>query len=292
MTSETDVTWDQLSDIYEKEIFDSLTSKRIPFLRKVQHLLDTNKITDDKQELLELCQTLLKTYNYYQDVNSRNELLKTLEKIVLFKNEFLPVFIKFTYDIAVKERSMAVTDYLTLLSWINKFSIITSDLGVSNQELIDKVVLSQAYLFNNCVNTILNESNQSFQHRRRINDSVLLSTKYSITHTFVKLDGSTKVIDNYINALTSPSNKVPPTVVISYLGVISDAIVDALPTYPGLLNHLNESGGNVKSSILNYYTNQVLLNKIPPHDYSLKLFGKYIESSINENDFNTPNTYI
>lgn len=218
MTSETDVTWDQLSDIYEKEIFDSLTSKRIPFLRKVQHLLDTNKITDDKQELLELCQTLLKTYNYYQDVNSRNELLKTLEKIVLFKNEFLPVFIKFTYDIAVKERSMAVTDYLTLLSWINKFSIITSDLGVSNQELIDKVVLSQAYLFNNCVNTILNESNQSFQHRRRINDSVLLSTKYSITHTFVKLDGSTKVIDNYINALTSPSNKVPPTVVISYLG--------------------------------------------------------------------------
>ena len=287
MTSETDVTWDQLSDIYEKEIFDSLTSKRIPFLRKVQHLLDTNKITDDKQELLELCQTLLKTYNYYQDVNSRNELLKTLEKIVLFKNEFLPVFIKFTYDIAVKERSMAVTDYLTLLSWINKFSIITSDLGVSNQELIDKVVLSQAYLFNNCVNTILNESNQSFQHRRRINDSVLLSTKYSITHTFVKLDGSTKVIDNYINALTSPSNKVPPTVVISYLGVISDAIVDALPTYPGLLNHLNESGGNVKSSILNYYTNQVLLNKIPPHDYSLKLFGKYIESSINENDFNT-----
>lgn len=50
---------------------------------------------------------------------------------------------------------------------------------------------------------------------------------------------------------------------------------------------MNESGGNVKSSILNYYTNQVLLNKIPPHDYSLKLFGKYIESSINENDFNT-----
>ncbi|KAG7664813.1 GCN1 [[Candida] subhashii] len=264
-------SWEEVEPIYEKGIQTSLTSRRIETLRSIQSVLQHIP----ELELNKISLLLLKTYNYYQDNNSRHELLTTLMKLMQLNEKYLFGFVKFIHK-EVSGTTLAITDYLTLLQWINKFHVYLAQ----DPELVkggDLLIDTHAIILNKCIEY---EGLKKEQHRRRIHDSAINTTKASIVQALVH----TKDKEAYIQLIcnVTKSKAITSSEVLSILAALNLAINELIPSKPSLLDTYVTSNGD---SILDFYVNQVLLSKVPPSRASLTLFGTCIEGLVSLENF-------
>lgn len=259
------LSWDQLKPQYATYVSDSLTSVRIPVLKRLQVLISGGEITD----LNAVSLVLLKTFNYYQDVNSRNQVLVNLESIIKVNPNYLSVFIKYINH-TVSKSVMAATDYLTLLNWINRFLVLST-----SADLIELAIRSQAIILFNSIST---SHKQNLQHRRRVYASVLTSTKTSLIEALVSAEKEETYLEIVINALTKST--LPSEIVLTYFGILSEAVADALPVKPLYFELMK----TLKVQVLEYFSN-VLLDKVAPSTQSVEIFGNFVENFVTEDDF-------
>lgn len=237
-------TWDELEPIYVKGIQNSLLSVRIPIITSIQQLLSSIP----EEEINKIAITLLKTYNYYHDTKSRNEALNALKTIGKHNSKYLLVFVKYINQ-EVDGPTLPVTDYMTLLQWINAFVIELATID----KLDDSVAIAQGKLLSRCI---------SFEgKRRRVHKSAIQTTKTAISDTlFVDSKYLQIVIRNKSFAL---------------LGVLDSA----LEKHPGLFEVYKSEHTD---EILEFFINQGLLNKTAPDSHDLALFGNCIKSLVTD----------
>lgn len=263
-TIEIGETWDQLNLTYEKDLFNSLTKIRIPLLKKIQLLVKSNSIPEKDLDDLSLC--LLKTYSFYQDTNSRTELLSTLECIVRNNKRFYAIYIRFVLKVA-SATSLALTDYFTLLTWINRFIQYGNEM---EDDVLESGIRAQAVLLDRCLE-------KSFgikaKHTRRVYDSVLVTGKASLTQF---LQSRKDALEFLIDAVLKPTSKLDPSSVLVFIGVLSTSVIALQPVQPALDEILN----NLKNPILEYYINQVILSKAPPAKYASVVFVTFLKNYI------------
>lgn len=277
-------TWDQIKgSAFETIIFDSLTSRRIPFLKNLSKLLNDGSLKsleDDDNKVLQLISiNLLKTYNYYQDLSSRSQLLATLESLIRFNSNYFSGFLKFIIGILTSSHSLAITDYLTLLSWINRFLELYFELALTNADWLQNLIISQALILNDAVNSTSNS--KPSQHIRRIYDSIIASTKYSIIAGLKGSNGS--LLDQLVETpLNSSLTKANLSLILNYVGIVSSSVVEVQPSNPSIYDHFSKSG--LVEKILLFYTTQVLLTKVAPSDKSLTNFHQFFGYHFINND--------
>lgn len=285
VNEDTRLSWDYIKDNYQQSIYSSLTKRRINFLNNLSNLLIANQtINDDDKILGVIAKTLLNTYNYYSDHDSRLAVLQVLESYVKFDSNYLKIFIKYLNTLCLNNQfSLAITDYLTLLSWINKLNNAGFQLNLVNDEILTQLVLTQSLLLNS---TITTSSNFKFsKHIRRVYDSTIASTKASIS--IALSSSSDDLIDTYISTLlNSTPHKSNLSIILNFAGVLSSSILDLQPIHPSFYNHLFENLNDSKLKILDYYTGHVLTAKVPPIPQSLDIFHQYfIHNFIVQDDF-------
>ena len=157
-------SWETLEPVYEKGILDSLVSVRIPILSSIKSVL--SEIPE--QELNKIVVALLKTFNYYHDAQSRNTVLSVLQAIGGHNANYFQVYLRFIKQ-QVDGPALPITDYMTLLQWINAFVVDLARLG----KLDDSVALAQGKLLSKCI---------TFEgKRRRIYKSAIQTTKTAIS---------------------------------------------------------------------------------------------------------------
>ncbi|ODV82484.1 ARM repeat-containing protein [Suhomyces tanzawaensis NRRL Y-17324] len=257
---------------YSNAITSSLTSIRIPALQSIQEEVKSSAIA--QEDLQQIAIRVLKTFNYYQDVNSRNEALKTLEAFISHDSKYLSVFVKFiNVQVTQKNLTMAITDYLTLLNWINKFQVLAQD-----PTLAETIIRTQAIVLNNCVSQSSDPSEHQ-KHRFRVHQAVTTSTRTSIVEALGSLpEGSDSSV--YYKSILDSS--LSSDTVLTYLGVLASALVDLTPTRPALVEQIR---AGYKAPVLEYLTNQVLLAKVAPAPHSLEVFGSFVHLHISNEDF-------
>ena len=117
-------SWETLEPVYEKGILDSLVSVRIPILSSIKSVL--SEIPE--QELNKIVVALLKTFNYYHDAQSRNTVLSVVQAIGGHNPNYFQVYIRFIKQ-QVDGPTLPITDYMTLLQWINAFVVALARLA-------------------------------------------------------------------------------------------------------------------------------------------------------------------
>ncbi|CAI5759091.1 unnamed protein product [Candida verbasci] len=142
-----DSPWAQL----ESKIHDSSTKKRIEAIEEIGK-------QEEVPEFIIL--SLLKTYNYYQDSNSRNSINEVLIKLGQFET-----YLNFIKGELVHE--LAVSDYLTFLNWINTW--------------IPKINLNDQFvnIYNKLIMKCASYKGKAM-HRRRIYNSTISNSKMAI----------------------------------------------------------------------------------------------------------------
>ncbi|RLV88989.1 eIF-2-alpha kinase activator GCN1 [Spathaspora sp. JA1] len=258
-------SWDQLEPVYEKGIQESLTTKRIVILQAIQQLV--TEIPEGNLQKISVL--LLKTYNYYQDSDSRNELLKTLQVISGTNHNYLVGFIKFINH-QVNSTTLAITDYLTLLGWINAFNVDSAKNGVPEELL----VRTQAIVFNKCLEY---DGVKKHQHRRRVHGSAIHTTKTSLVDALTIVDDK----QGYIELIVKAVSKGSADEGFCILAALNIAIIELVPSIPSLTVMF----GDKDKEILEYYANQGLLNKVAPSVVALDLFGSVLETIVNVDNF-------
>lgn len=286
MTEEiSELSWDILKAEGPQIIADSLTSRRLPALQKLHNVLaasDSLFLTEERESVHALALAVLKTYNYYQDSASRTEVLRVLEKYVEVDRNYLDRFVKFTHQIATKFTNLALTDILTLISWNNKFALMSLDLYDTNK-LLSQIIEVQVLLLNSCAEASSIEGHKhNLLHRKRAFHSSLSQTKQTLTFTLTHEPEKAKtLIDIYIKSTIAV--KSSSSAVLLFLGVLADALYDLQPVEPSFHEHLKNST-NLNKLVMDYFINQVILAKLAPASYALSAFTKYYISNFVDNE--------
>lgn len=237
-------SWETLEPVYEKGVVDSLVSVRIPILSSIKSVLP--EISE--QELNKIVVVLLKTFNYYHDAQSRNAVLSVLQAIGGKYPKYLLVYVKFINQQA-DGPTLPITDYMTLLQWINAFVVDMARLG----KLDDSVALAQGKVLSKCI---------SFEgKRRRIYKSAIQTTKTAMGDALAVGSG-------YLDIVVR--NKL-----FSLLGVLDMA----LDKHPGLFEVYQQK---YTAEILDFFVNHGLLSKVPPTPQDLAVFGRCIKSLVKD----------
>ncbi|SGZ49194.1 CIC11C00000000223 [Sungouiella intermedia] len=269
----SEVSWDILKTQGPQIIADSLTSKRVPALQKLRGILsqsDSDFSTKEKETIQALALAVLKTYNYYPDSVSRTEALRVLETYVKTDRKYLDVFVKYIHDIASKSTNLALTDILTLVSWTSKFALMTLDLDVL-EKVFAQIIQVQVFLLHSCADGSAIEGHKhKLLHRKRAFQASWSQTKQTLIATLLGDSSKAKnVLDFYVKSVISM--KEPTSAVLLFLGVLADALHDLQPTEPSLFDHLATST-ELNKLVMDYFTNHVVLSKVPSASYALSTF--------------------
>lgn len=234
-----------------------------------------------------LAATVFRTYNLYHDAQSRIETMKTLEAVCCYSGAVLPELISSIYAVATDSKVIAVTGYLSLLNWINRLSVLlaqTANKAFFTPEVVLQLVRSQALLtaygLEGCSNETESDKKKP-QHRRRVRDSVVASTKLAIFATLTEIEDKYALLDAYVKITTDPKASAAANVV--FLAIMADALVDLQPTEPALFNYLLNEGTS-RATIIEYYSSQVVLAKSAISAHHLSLFSSHFVNSFVLND--------
>lgn len=271
-----EVSWDLLKDQGPQIFADSLTSKRVPALQKLRGILSANNddfLAQEKEAAQALAVAVLKTYNYYQDSVSRNEALYVLEAYVAADPRYLEVFVKYIHEIASKSSNLALADVLTLLAWANKLALVAV-YSESLANVVSRIVEVQAFLLHSCAEgSLIDGHKHKFLHRKRALQACLNQTKLALTATLLDDPEKAKqLVDIYVKSVVSI--KEPSSAVLLFLGVLADALHDLQPTEPSLFEHLANSH-ELSKLVMDYFTTNSIMAKIPPASFALSTFTKY-----------------
>ncbi|KAI3404325.2 GCN1 [Candida oxycetoniae] len=250
--------WGELKPSFKKGIQSSSLTTRLYTLESVKLSIDEI----DDSDINSIVQTLLSTYNYYQDADSRNKVVEALK--VVGKRDSgrcLQYYVEFINK-EISGHSLAKRDYLTLLDWINAFVVELAEA----KGLSDLCVSVQSKLFTKCID---NNNNDNFcRAQQRIVKSAIFTTKTSIVKTLEK-DAT------YLDLVIENNQS------FALLGLLCMAATELIPTKPSIIEKFKAC----TNQILNIYINQVLLGKKPPPAKVLQTFGTCIETLVNEENF-------
>ncbi|CAK9439732.1 uncharacterized protein LODBEIA_P38320 [Lodderomyces beijingensis] len=251
-------TWEQSKPLFEKGIQSSSVTTRLSTLRTVKALLSEIEESDSRI----IVAALLSTYNYYQDLDSRNEIIDTLNSIGRRCNSrYFQCYVEFINKESSGHR-LAQRDYLTLLDWINAFNLELA----ARSELSALCVTVQARLVVKCVE---HEGKWS-KAQQRIAHSVATSTKSSLVKTL-----ATQKNQDYLEMIVKNEHSFP------LLGLLNLAAEELIPTQPSVIEQFKAQG----EAILNTYINQILLGKKLPLEVVLKSFNPCIKTLVNEENY-------
>ncbi|CUM67010.1 uncharacterized protein PRCAT00004698001 [Priceomyces carsonii] len=241
---------------------DSSKRVRIGALNILQRSISNE--SHNAEDLNTILDALLGTYNYYNDLESRNEVLNTLVVLLrLDHSKYLTRIESFINEIICDGKStIALTDYLTLLSWVNKLTTI---------ELKQGLVDNQIKLLNICAKL-------SFREHKRHGKRVYLSTINSVKHS---LNVSLVSADDLDIVMVSLLRCKDPNATLLFTGVLVRSLEDLVPLKPSLLQHFTEIH---KKQILDYFK-EVLFEKVAPESYSLQNFGIFVNRFVGKEDF-------
>lgn len=284
MAEETSTSlWSDLKSDGSQIILDSSTSRRVPALQKIQHVLtesDSTFLAQEKPSLQALAVAVLKTYSHYQDSVSRAEALRVLETFVKVDRTYLDVFVKYTHHIASKSSNLALPDILTLLSWINAFAVESLKLDKS---VAVPIIESQVWLLHSCAEgSSIDGHKHKYLHRKRAFHASLHQTKQTLTEILlVTPENSLELIDSYVKSALAVKDSMSATLL--FLSVFADALYSLQPEQPSFFEHLKTSEA-LRLSILDFFTSQALLAKQPPADYALAMFTEFYLTHYVDND--------
>ncbi|KAI5952229.1 GCN1 [Candida jiufengensis] len=250
----SEYTWEQLKPIYEKGIQSSSRKERINVIKSIKSNL--NSIEENEIKLIVLA--LLNTYNYYSDLESRNAVIDILNKIGKINQNYYKAYVDFINK-EISGTSLAITDNLTFLQWINYFNI---EIGKQHQ-LSDLNVQIQSKLFIKCIEYQGNRH----RHSNRIINAANVATKNSIADTLIN-------DESYMDLIIKAKS-------FALLGVLNMACIDLVSTKPSAIEDLKQ----YENEILNIFIDQVLLGKTVPSTIELENFGSCTETLINESNF-------
>lgn len=249
------VEWEQLRPVYEKGVKSSSLKDRLSTLKSIELNLDDI----EKAELQEVTFVLLNTYNFYQDTDSRNAVLEALLRISKVDGRFLSYYVEFIKK-ETSGTTLAITDYLTLLQWINSFNIELA----KAKNLKESCVALQEKLFVNCT-----EYEGKTKHLDRVTKSAITATKTSIVNTLLE-------DDTYMDLIINQD-------CLALFGVLNLAAIELIPKKPSMLEKFKSH----ESKVLNTFINLVLLGKKAPSKFEVEGFGPCVETLVNEDNFGT-----
>lgn len=302
MSSDGASSWNSIVEEHRTAVFSSSTARRVTFLRNLAGLLISQPEDIAEEELRLVLQSLLKTYNYYHDTDSRNALLQTLVLVVQKRGLVAQEVIEFIDGLARSSHMSALVDYMTLLLWTNEISIALGGTIVSKDSQ-EALIASQALLLGKCIEGIVSSNavarkqhsmasskyeysnleifrgNEKKCHQKRAFDSAFASTVTSIVNTLRKSEGDTTLLDTYAGTVLSA--KLEPHVSLAYLGALTVALAKLDPVCPIYFEYFVT---HIKPQVLDFYVNKVLLARLSPSLGSLSLFGNFIQLAVTHYD--------
>lgn len=259
-------------------LFDSDKSTRLKFLYDLRGTLE-NEHGIDITSAAAISSQLFKTYDHYIDAESKNSLLSVMDKLAKLDERILEYFVTSIYQDSMKDKMVALSDYLTLINWINHLSIIASSYDNIDRGLLHKVILGQAQLLHKSLESTGN-GNHQHRHSKRIERSIITNVKYSIGRAFEDKVDKLEYLEIYVDEILS--SKLPWYVILSYIGILSSALEAIEYKCPTPLHFLTTK---LKKQILDYYKDHVLASRISPDKVAFILFEKFAELAINTEDF-------
>ncbi|GEQ70755.1 hypothetical protein JCM33374_g4434 [Metschnikowia sp. JCM 33374] len=283
--ADSEISWETVKDNGARLLFDSHNSTRVPVLRKISATLaaGASLAPEEKLALQKTALLVFRTYNYYQDSQSRAAALQVVVDFVNFDPVYVKFFVKSIGDVAGQCSNMAVTDVLTLLAWTNtlvRFAATKAEGTFSLDQLTADPVfgplvdaqIALLYAATNSASTRVSSTHHA-AHQKRILSSSTAQTKHAIVDVLGTLPYASKVpfVDFCIARATSSSVAVSaPTL---FLGVLADALHDMLPVEPSLFDHVKNTPLNEK--VVSYFANTVLLAKSAPTSHALATFTRF-----------------
>ncbi|ODV96908.1 hypothetical protein PACTADRAFT_1492 [Pachysolen tannophilus NRRL Y-2460] len=312
------MTWDKLSLDLEKLMANSLLSVRIPTLKKLKSFISQGYIKQDS-DLNEISIQLLKTFYYYQDQASRRLVIEIFDAILDKNFKFLVEYIQFISRLVLENKSLAVKDYLTLLEWCNHFLIALNStekfflIQKIDSDFFSKLVHSQTFLLDSCLqygigleNVVTDSKKPPYQipttnttttttttagnfnspklHRKRVYESALSQTKLAIAKFLNSnsTSSSTTLLEQYLENILTQSG-TSNTSILTMIGILSSAIVDLIPQNPRLYDTFSSEA--IVDKVVTFFCQKILMDKIPPQQYSLVAFQDFTGFFINQEIF-------
>lgn len=252
---------------------DSRKRVRLPVLKSIVDILTSNESLE-KQNLQLIARLILKTYNYYQDAESRREAVNVVMALVQRDQCYIEFFVKSILDIGKKHSNLAVTDLLTLLVWMQKIGLFIVEKKQSVSPLAAAAVEAYMLLLSSAVSASSSEGgSHNVSHKRRILNTSLTQAKYTVTEMIKAIgvsDSQHAFIDQIVQVAIKCSS---PSAAILFLGVLADATYDLQPTFPSLADHIETAA--VSDNIMKYFCDDVIMSKNPPSPDSLVVFTQF-----------------
>ena len=293
--AESELSWDAVKDNGAQLLFDSRNKRRVPVLRRISAVLNSeaSPAPEDKSALQKLALNVFKTYNYYQDSQSRAEALKVVMDFVKFDDSFLKFFVKLIHDVSGQCSNMAVTDVLTLLAWTNQITQFLAARHASTEpqtqlaadplwaSLVD-VQMALLYAATNQSSFRVSEAHHA-SHQKRILQASIAQTKHALVAVLSELPqaAKTEYIDFCAGKAIAAANVSAAAL---FLGVLADALHDMLPAEPSLFEHVKS--GALREKVLQFFATQVLLSKVPPTGHALAAFTQlFLGNFVDRDEF-------
>lgn len=278
-TTDPEVSWEAIRENGPKILFDSLTNVRVPALKKISEVLRSNDslLLDDKSTLQAVAHLTLKSYNYYQDSASRAEATNVLINFVKYDSVYLKGFVKYISDISAKLSNLALTDVLNLLNWANEMAGFVFKSSDAEEQTMNQLIAAQAACLYSCAVACYEPETLTKKslHKKRAFESSFSQTKHAFTTTLASLEQSKSVaLIDKIASIPLHEASVIPSAALLYLSVLADALIDLQPEQPSFHDHLKRNE-LVSAAVISYFSEQVLLAKVPPTSFSIALFSKH-----------------
>lgn len=230
---------------------------------------------EDKKAQRQVARLVLSTYNYYQDSQSRAEVISTLLAYVAHDIQYLQLFAQYIHTIASKCFNSAITDALSLLAWVNSLILLVPASGL--ETALKQLLESQMYLLcsvlDGCTGELLVHKPS---HRKRIQKSCVVQTKRAITKKLLQnadQEASAAFIRTML-AVSTDTKDTHASAAIAYIAVVVDALHDLQPSHPHMF-HSVEADESLRASIVEYFVKNALLAKSAPAPFAIAAFTQH-----------------
>ncbi|EGV63734.1 ARM repeat-containing protein [Yamadazyma tenuis ATCC 10573] len=227
----------------------SLTKVRVPYLRDLSNQLEANTLSpEDQPLLLAFC---LRSYSHYQDSQSRSQVANIVRHFIALGHH--QKVLGFIAPIAESDKSIALTDLLTLLTWC---SLLIEQVPMKNDP---KLLHVWARVLDMCLEASHNHGSRD----KRIFRSIVANTKLTLSKVLTK-----DLIDWFISSDFD----------LNLVSLVVATCVDLQPTSPELHYHL----ATKDTEIIEQF-NSLITASFPkvPNSYSLELFGAFTDEFVN-----------
>ena len=268
-----DQSWQSMKESATADLASSHRSVRVAALKAICRLLAEPKTTDsDKLKTQRLiARMVLATCNYYQDGESRAEVITTLRAFVRHDPAYLDLFGQYIHAIAAKCLNSALTNALTLLAWTNLLLLMVPE--VPEAIAAQKCLLeAQMYLLysagDGSADCVTSPSRCKRIHRsclvqtrRAISEALLLHSAHDSSAAYIKL-----LIETALGAKPAAT-----AAALFYVAAVVEALHELLPSHPHMY-HALESDDALRAAVVDYFVKNAILVKTAPVAFAVSAF--------------------